>query len=128
MGAWVILPFAGLEAGLLFYLTYRVCLETYHQEVLYISDTAIEMEYGKDFPKKRWSFDRAQSEVEVINPHHSLSPPEILIKSSATDIPVGERLNMSDKEELLDKLVALGIPYRKTGKVSTIAIDGFDLS
>ena len=128
MGAWVILPFAGLEALLLAYLTYRVCLETYHQQVLYLYEEKFALEYGKDFPKKRWEFDRSTSEIEIRNPAHSLSPAEVVIRDQGEELQVGERLNSNDKQALIDCLKQAGLNYRVTGRTKTIALDGFDLS
>lgn len=128
MGAWVILPFAGLEAFLLAYLVYRVCLETYHQQVLYLYDDKIELEYGKEFPKKRWKFDLATSEIRITNPVHSLSPPEVEIIEAGEAVSVGQRLNMDDKNELVEYLKRSKLKYRVEGETKTVAIDGFDLS
>ena len=36
VGAWPILPFAGLEFGLLAFLTYRVCCRTYQKDKIII--------------------------------------------------------------------------------------------
>lgn len=127
MGAWVILPFAGLEALLLGYLTYKVCLETYHKQVLYISDTKVDLEYGKDFPKKRWSFDRASLELEFVNPSHSLSAPEVVLRDGSEAVPIGERLSKQDKDVLINELKGSGVTYRILGTTTTVAIEGFDL-
>ncbi|MEI8650648.1 DUF2244 domain-containing protein [Paraglaciecola sp. Hal342] len=38
VGAWLILPFAGIEVGWLWYISYRVSLFTYQQQVIATSE------------------------------------------------------------------------------------------
>jgi len=126
-GAWLVLPFAGLEVSLFSYVCYRVCLNSYQQERLSISDSAIKVEWGKDAPKQRWTFSRRNCEWVVIRPRHSLSPHQIKLKADKQFLPIGAKLNKDDIDQLIKYLESSNIPLRFTGETVRHAIEGFDI-
>lgn len=126
-GAWVILPFAGLEVVLLTYLVYRVMLNTYKQEVVYIEPDAIRVESGISSPVWTRTFDRNSSEFVITHPRHSLSPAEISIDTPEQSLRVGLFLNPADSDKLVELIRYSGARYRFTGKTLIHAIEGFDL-
>ena len=46
VGAWLVLPFAGIEVALLWFIAYKVSLYTYQQQVITITATSIELQLG----------------------------------------------------------------------------------
>ena len=127
MGIWVILPFAGLEVGLLCFLVYRVSLKTHQQEVLYIEPDIIRLERGSSYPKWTRTFSRQALEFIITNPRHSLSPAIVEIATKGVDFQFGNFLNKEDTEELTEQIRHSGVPYRVTGTTQIHAIEGFEL-
>jgi len=126
-GAWVVLPFAGLEVFLLGYFAYRVCYFSYHQQVITIEDDQISVEWGDYQPKKRWVFQRDVSEFQINRPSHSLSPAEIFIHDRDRGLRIGSLLNLEDTEQLINCIRHSGVYYQYAGVTRIHAIDGFDL-
>lgn len=122
----MILPFAGLEVALLIFLTYRVCLETYHRQILYLSENRIELEWGKTYPKKVWHFDPTTAEFVITKPNHSLSAPHLVLEDKQLSVVVGDRLNPEDMNHLIDRIKDSGQKYRVAGATKTVALDVFE--
>jgi len=126
-GAWVILPFAGLEVFLLGFFAYRVCYFSYHQQVITIEPQQIRVEWGHHQPKRNWTFERDSSEFQIKRPAHSLSPAEIFIQDKDRGLRIGSLLNQEDTEQLINCIRHSGVYYQFSGITRTHAIDGFDL-
>lgn len=121
-GAWLILPFAGLEVSLLAYLAYRVCRDTYNQQVLHIEPGHVMLTQGRHHKIKQWRLKRAQSCFVISAPAHSLSPRTVELKDQHQSCIIGEKLNQQDTEQLIDIITHLEIPYRMAGKTKITAI------
>ena len=126
-GAWVILPFAGLEVLLLAYFAHRVCYHNYHQQVIYIEPDLIRVEWGYYYPKKHWTFQRDHSEFQINRPAHSLSPAAIIIRDKDRGLRLGSFLNTEDAEKFIGCIRKSGVYYRFAGVTQVHAIDGFKL-
>src|SRR5690606_5899278 len=61
VGAWLVLPFSGLEAALVAYVLYRVCHGTYQRQVITCSAEQVLVQIGAHFPKRSWSLERART-------------------------------------------------------------------
>jgi uncharacterized membrane protein len=126
VGIWIILPFAGLEIGLLGYFLLKVSASTYQREVLYISSDVVRIEGGKTFPRWRRDFDRGHCEFVIHNPRHSLSPLTIEIRRLADSLRVGIFLNREDADELADWIRRSGVNYRVVGNTRIQALEAFE--
>jgi len=124
-GAWPVLIFIGLVLSLFAFFLYRVCLESYQQERLSISDKIIEVEWGKDAPKQHWILKRKKCEWIVVRPHHSLSAHEVRLKADNEILRIGGKLNKEDVDQLIKCLELLNIPLRFTGVTMRNATEGF---
>jgi uncharacterized membrane protein len=120
-GFWLILPFAGLEVALLWFLSYKVCSAAYHQQVVLFTQNGIEVQWGQRFLKKRWRFDRRTAELEVVRPHHSESPQRLLLKDGDQTLAVADKLNKADVKQALDAFRSLGFSPTFSGKTAIIA-------
>jgi len=127
MGAWLILPFAGLEVVMLATLAYRVSLDSYSQQILIISEQRIAVQWGIRHPEKQWIFDRHHCIAVIGNPRHSLAAKKLILQDERKSLAIGERLNNRDKQELIEQLQALKLTTQTTGKVQITAIDGYQL-
>jgi len=126
LGAWLVLPFIGLEISAVAFFCHRVCSDTYHQELISFFQDNIAVEWGKDCPQRRWVFPRESSEFEIIRPSHSLSTHQIRLKSGQRSLPIGRKLNKDDIGVLIKLIKETSIPIRFTGKTLRHSIDGFN--
>lgn len=109
LGAWVVLPFAGLEllavaAGL--YHTARKCRRL---EVLRISPENLLLEKGIFRKEVEWTLPRRTTRVHLISPRHPWSPPKLFLLHRETRIALASFLNIDDTNILVDILENQGI-------------------
>lgn len=106
VGAWVVLPFAGLEVGLLAFFMHKVCRKTYKKQVITIAPDQITVQVGIETPQKVWKFDTRATHISVVEPEHSMDKIKIHLTYSNGKIEVGEFLNQQDctiaRQTLLD--------------------------
>jgi uncharacterized membrane protein len=112
VGAWMILPFSGIEAALVAFFLYRVCLKTYQRQVITISPGKILVQVGRHFPKRSWHLERQSSFLELTHPKHPYAPLGIEISDGKQTIELGSFLNRQDKETALSKLKDAGLFIR----------------
>ncbi len=124
-GAWMILPFAGLEITLLVFLAYKVCAKTYHIQILYLDKEEIRLEWGATYPKRKWLFPRSSTNFIITRPNHSLSPSKIEITHNTSALRLGELLNKADIDQTIKLLRKAGLSMKYKGTTQTIALDNF---
>lgn len=114
-GAWVIVPFAGLELAALaagIYLTSRACQR---REVLTIGESNIHLEKGRTRKLSEWTLPRPYVRVHLDAPVHPFAPPKLALIHRDTVISLGSFLNVDDTERLVQLLESRGIVIeRKT--------------
>lgn len=117
VGAWVILPFAGLEVGLLVFIMYRVSKSTYKAELITISKDAVTFVKGR-IPLKRFReehhFSRDDLHIEVIETENNWHLPDIRLVTTELSVSVGTFLNLPDREALAEHLRNAGLPNCRT--------------
>ena len=100
-GAWVVLPFAGLEVlavGAGFYYTARQCQR---QEVLTFSEGIITLEKGRDRKHSEWTFPRQFTRLQMTEPGHIWTPPKLLLVHRENTISLAAFLNLDDTKDLI---------------------------
>lgn len=112
IGAWMILPFSGLEAGLVAYLFYRVCQSTYQRQVITCEPDQVLVQFGTHFPKRSWQLERQRVRVSVTEPRHPLGPLKLVIADATYSIELGIFLNKDDKQLALEQLRLAGVSVR----------------
>ena len=117
IGAWVILPFAGLELAALaggFYYTSRQCQK---QEVLYLGHGGvIRLEKGIKRKEAEWEMSRQYTRVWQDEPLHPFTPAKLHLQFRNEEISLGGFLNMDDTDALLAILQRYGITIQKRKK------------
>jgi len=116
IGAWMILPFAGLELAALiggFYYTSRQCQR---QEVLSLGPSMIRLEKGIKRKETEWEIPREYSRVWQDEARHPFTPPKLHLQFRNEEVPVGSFLNMDDTETLIAILQQYGILIQKRKK------------
>ena len=109
VGAWLILPFAGLEILLVGTGMYYVCWKLNFKEVITIESESFILEKGVYYPKKIWQWQRSNTLLIKQPSRYRMSAPKLFLKHLNESIEVGEFLNRKDKKLLNDSLLALGI-------------------
>lgn len=108
-GAWVIVPFAGLELLALaigIYVTARACQT---QEVLLVTSDGITLEKGRTSKEKEWHFPGQYTRVRVRLPLHPFAPPKLFLAHREQNVALAPFLNVEDTQILLHILEGKGV-------------------
>ncbi len=108
VGAWIVLPFAGLEVGLFAYLMYRVSKFTYSKQVLFINDANVIVEYGHAKQRVRRVLEKEGLHVAYSESDMDWELPRIALKSEESEIEIGTFLNLDDRKKLASLLEKSG--------------------
>jgi uncharacterized membrane protein len=108
VGAWIVLPFAGLEVGLFAYLMYRVSVYTHTQQIIYISPTKVNIEVGHRKKQTLATMSRAQLDVFYSESENNWELPRIALCTKEQKLEVGDFLNLDDRKKLKDALQSAG--------------------
>lgn len=108
-GAWLVLPFAGLEIAVLTYVMLRVCRSTYRMQVIRVSQEAVEVEEGENYPVRRWYFTRPDAYVSIRDAVAPLDSIGLTLGDGSQALEVGIFLNQSDRLQARDALRASGL-------------------
>ncbi|MFK7814720.1 MAG: DUF2244 domain-containing protein [Gammaproteobacteria bacterium] len=104
-GAWLILPFAGLEILALSAGLYVCNLHGRDQEVVTIEDDLVRVEKGRKKPSEVWQFERAWVNLELVNSPLQGHPSKLLIRSKGKETEIGKCLTDGERKSLSDSLV-----------------------
>lgn len=110
VGAWMILPFAGLEIMLVGIGMYYVCWKLNFKQTIAIDAESLTLQKGVYFPKQEWQWQTSQTRLVKQASHYRMSAPTLFLKHLNQSVEIGEFLNRSEKKTLRENLVDLGIP------------------
>ena len=113
-GAWVILPFAGLEVGLFAYFMYRVCKQGFAQQIITISENLVLIESGIQRREVARTYNRDLLSFEVTETERDWHLPDIIVCIENYRLSIGEFLNQDDRMLLKDALKNAGLPLSRT--------------
>lgn len=113
-GAWVILPFAGLEVGLFAYFMYRVCKQGFAQQIITISENLVLIESGIQRREVARTYNRDLLSFEVTETERDWHLPDIIVCLENYRLSIGEFLNQDDRMLLKDALKNAGLPLSRT--------------
>ncbi|WP_371195558.1 DUF2244 domain-containing protein [Glaciecola sp. SC05] len=106
MGAWIVLPFAGLEVGLFALLMYKVSKFTYSKQVIRIAANTVTVEWGIKKVEESHEFEREELFVYYWEADEGWHLPRISLGQAHRKLEIGTFLNQDDREKLklaLDK-------------------------
>ncbi|MGH1487479.1 MAG: DUF2244 domain-containing protein [Cellvibrionaceae bacterium] len=109
VGVWIILPFAGLELGLLSYFMYKVCYQNYRIQKITVKKDTVILEDGIHTATETHQFARPDCYLSVKTPSTPMESLELSLFSEAQSSPVGDFLNPSDRELARRLLVKAGL-------------------
>ncbi len=125
-GAWLILPFAGIEVALVYVLLRRVCARVHRQEVLEVDEAAIRLSWGREQPEGVWEGARRNTQLVCWRPVHAWSPPRLQLRCAGRTQSLARECNKEDCEALIAHWQALALPITYVGETRIRPYSGFD--
>ena len=104
LGAWPILPFAGLEMLALGSALYYVNWKLQYRQVITVSQDSVRIDKGHYYPRQSWQFPRQRTGLSIVPESHPWDGPSLSVHDRSESVTVGEFLNREDALELLSLL------------------------
>lgn len=104
LGAWLILPFAGLELLALAAALYHVNWKQQYRQVITFSADSVWIDKGHYAPRQRWRFPRQNTGLTITAEYHPWDRPELCVHDRNESVTLGEFLNREDSLKLIDLL------------------------
>jgi uncharacterized membrane protein len=104
LGAWMILPFAGLEVVVLCIALYICAQRNNCCEVVAVGKDSVTVMRGRKEPEEGHEFQRAWAQVVHEQPVHHWYPSRLLIRSHGREVEVGNCLTEEEREQLACQL------------------------
>lgn len=112
-GAWLVIPFAGLEliaVGVGLWHTARQCCR---QEVITFGEKRVLLEKGHQKPERRWNWARSSVYVLLDEKPHPWLREHVVICGNGQEVPVADFLNPRDSRRLVTLLESQGVRVRR---------------
>jgi uncharacterized membrane protein len=104
LGAWLILPFAGLELLALAAALYHVQWKQQYRHVITVSADSVWIAKGHYAPRQRWRFVRHSTGLTITAQQHPWYGPELKVHDRNESVTLGEFLNREDSLKLIELL------------------------
>lgn len=104
LGAWPILPFAGLELAALGSALYYVNWKLQYRHVITLSDDDVRIDTGFYAPKRSFRIRRASAALSVVREQHPWEGPQLSVHGDDVWVRVGDFLSRDDSLSLLKLL------------------------
>lgn len=101
LGAWPILPFAGLEMTALGAALYYVNWKLQYRHVITLDAQSVRIDKGHYAPARSWQLSRDGAALSITPERHPWEGPRISLHSADQWVSVGEFLNRDDCLSLL---------------------------
>ncbi|MFT6098095.1 MAG: putative membrane protein [Arenicella sp.] len=115
MGAWMVLPFAGLEIALVGFGMYYVSWKLSFKEIIIFEGDSLTLQKGIYFPKQQWDWQRRDTLLIKRPSKYRMSAPTLFLKHLNQSIEIGAALNRVEKKQLREHLIGLGLAMRVVG-------------
>ena len=109
VGAWLVLPFAGIEILALSVGMYYVSWKLNFKQTIEIQAESFTLRKGVYFPKQEWQWQTSQTSVLKKPSRYRMSASTLFLKHLNQKIEIAEFLNRSEKKELLEELKKIGL-------------------
>lgn len=100
LGAWPILPLAGLEMLALGSALYYVNWKLQYRHVITLSSDSVCIDKGFYAPRQSWKFPRQGIGLAIVPERHPWEGPELALQGTGESVSVGEFLNREDSLKL----------------------------
>lgn len=101
LGAWPVLPFAGLELAALSAALYYVNWKLEYRHVITVSEDSVSIDKGHYLPRRHWRFEREHTGIAVTPERHPWEGPHLALHGKQESVRVGDFLNRDDCLSLL---------------------------
>ena len=98
-GAFLVLPFAGLDIALFAYFMFKVCDANYQKQVITIDNEHVLIESGKHSIENTIDLDRPTAYMIVAQAESPMQPIGLKLADSKSKFELGTFLNQSDKAQ-----------------------------
>lgn len=115
MGAWMVLPFAGLEIALVGFGMYYVSWKLSFKEIIIVEGDSLILQKGIYFPKHQCNWQRSETSIIKQPSKYRMSAPTLFLKHLNQSIEIGAALNRIEKKQLREHLISLGLGIRVIG-------------
>jgi uncharacterized membrane protein len=109
VGAWIVLPFAGLEVGLFALLMYKVSKFTYSRQVINIDSKQVTIAWGRKELKQTHKLRREDLYVYYWEADEGWHLPRISLNHDGKNVEIGDFLNLEDRQQLKTNLEQAGL-------------------
>ncbi len=115
-GAWLVIPFAGLElvavgAGL--WYTARQCSR---QEVITFGPSRVRLEKGHEHREQQWDWARPSVRILLEEKRHPWLRERVCVCCNGEEVPLADFLNPRDSRALVTLLESQGFPVRRRSR------------
>ena len=110
IGAWMILPFAGLEILLVGIGMYYVCWKLNFKELIEVEAESFRLQKGVYYPKQTWEWQASNTRLLKQPSKYRMTAPKLFLKHLNETVEIGDFLNREEKKRLLNSLLDWGIP------------------
>jgi uncharacterized membrane protein len=107
MGYWPVLPFAGLELGLLWWALRASMARRDHRQIITVTDETVAIEDSEPPKFERVVFPRHWAQVRIRGGGSPLQPTRLTVGSHGRHHEIGSFLNEQERLGLADKLKRL---------------------
>lgn len=107
LGYWLVLPFTGLEMGVLSYCLWLCLRRGSLQEVITFSTEQVTLETGIDAPDQRETWERFFTKIYVTQAIHPWYRKTVALVHRGESFEIGSFLTSPEKEELIESLYAM---------------------
>ena len=104
MGAWPILPFAGLELLAVGSALYYVNWKLQYRHVITLSEDSVRIDKGFYAPRQSWQFPRQGTGLAIVPEQHPWDGPGLSLQRTGESVSIGEFLSRDDSLKLADLL------------------------
>lgn len=126
IGAWVILPFAGLEMTALGGALYIVCKKLNQRHILHFSGDQLVIEKGIRYPQHIWQLPIQHVFISVERQPHPWDPVKLTLcchrDGHHESIIIGDFLNREDSDRLLTVLRQHGLSVRNDSPLTATTL------
>lgn len=109
MGAWMVLPFAGLEVLFVGIGMYYVSWKLSFKQIIIIRADSLILQTGVYFPKEEWQWQLSSTRLLKHPSKYRMSAPNLYLEHLNENVEIGEFLNRKEKKELRRHLSDFGI-------------------
>ena len=110
IGAWLILPFAGLEILLVGCGMYYVAWKLNFQETIALQAQNLRIQKGVYYPKQVWDWQASSVQLLLQPSNYRLSAPALFLQHLNEKVEIGNFLNREEKIQLREILLEWGVP------------------